>query len=413
MDMPATSLVSQALSLSLREADLCVQCGLCLPHCPTYRLTRDENESPRGRIQLMRALARDQLPLTPRLEAHLERCLACRACEAICPARVPYGRLLDTTRARIARTRGTSPWRRRLMNLAARPERSGAAFALARLYQRSGFQTLARRTGILRWLDLARFDSALPELHRARTWQTFYPATGAARGDIALFLGCIARTFDAATIDAAIFVLNRFGYDVHVPAGQSCCGALHQHAGDPGMAHTLAQKNRHAFRDTPDTVIYLASGCGAMLTEHPETLHSHPQDFCGFLTGIRELPPLRVAGPLTVAVHEPCTQRNVLRDADAPYRLLGHVKGLTVIPLEGNGVCCGGAGSYFLEQPEISDQLRADKLAAIERANVRTVVTGNFGCALHLGASLRAQGLDVELIHPAVLLRRIIEGHAA
>jgi glycolate oxidase iron-sulfur subunit len=409
MDMP----VPTAAAFALKEADLCVLCGLCLPHCPTYRLSRDENESPRGRIQLMRALARGQLPLTPALEAHLDHCLACRACEAVCPAKVPYGQLIDATRAHIAKTSGRSGTRRELMNLAARPERLGRAMGLARIYQRSGLRFLARHTGLLQLLGLARYDAALPELHTMGVWKSFYPAAGPACGAVSLFLGCVARALDRETIDAAIFVLNRFGYDVHIPPGQTCCGALHQHAGDPDTAQARARENLYAFGDAPRAVLYLASGCGATLTEYPQPLASRTRDFCGFLSEAADPPSLRLDQPLTVAVHEPCTQRNVLHNADAVYALLGRVEGLDVLPLAENAVCCGGAGTYFLDEPKMADRLRENKLAAIEHAGVRTVLTSNIGCALHLTAGLRARGSAIEIIHPAVLLRRIAEAQYA
>jgi glycolate oxidase iron-sulfur subunit len=409
MDMP----VPDAAPDLLKEADLCVQCGLCLPHCPTFRVTRDENESPRGRIQLMRALARGQLPLTSKLTSHLDRCLVCRTCEAVCPAGVPYGSLMDRTRAHIRRSRPAGGRQRLLEKLAARPERLHALVRWARIGQRTGLRFLARHTGLLRSLDLAPLDAALPDLPPARPWEEHYPAPGRARGKVSLFLGCIARVLDAETIAAAIFVLNRLGYDVHVPPGQVCCGALHGHAGNAEAARELAQANLRAFGSGSEVILYLASGCGAQLIAYPEPLRSRWRDFCELIAALPDLPALRSGREAVVAVHEPCTQRNVLCTVAPVYNLLRRLENLRVVPLEDNGVCCGGAGSYFLDQPELADRLRTDKLAAVERAGVRTVVTGNIGCALHLNGGLRARGLDVELIHPAVLLRRIIESAGA
>jgi glycolate oxidase iron-sulfur subunit len=252
------------------------------------------------------------------------------------------------------------------------PRRLNVALRLARIGRRFGLRALARRTGLPGLSKLARLDAALPERPAARTWKTHYPAVGGARGTVSLFLGCFARLADTETIEAAIFLLNRFGYDVRVPDGQTCCGALHQHAGNADAAEELMQTNGRAFASGAEPLLYLASGCGARLIEYPEPFRSRARDFCEFLARAADLRSLHTDRPLGVAVHEPCTQRNVLRDAAPVYALLGAVRGLAAAPLADNGLCCGGAGSYFLDQPEIADRLGAEKIAAIERAGVRT-----------------------------------------
>jgi len=192
-----------------------VLCGLCLPHCPTYQLTLDENESPRGRISLMRALAGGQLAATDTLRSHLSRCLGCRSCERVCPSGVNYGAILETGRPSAvvlghryrARLRG-------LLWVATHPGWLTSIVPVLRLYQRSGLQRLLRRAGVLRGLRLEPFDRLLPLVPKPVRWQTHYPARGDARGRVALFLGCVARALDVETISASIMLLSRFGYDV-------------------------------------------------------------------------------------------------------------------------------------------------------------------------------------------------------
>ncbi len=406
----------------LADADKCVQCGLCLPHCPTYRKTGDENESPRGRIALMRAMIRNELALTPTLESHLDRCLACRHCEAACPAQVPYGRLIDDARAFVAANRREA-WGRRVLwrwvvdGLLVRPHRLGGLGRLLRGYQRSGLQAIVRGSGLLRWLGLATVEAQLPPMPKLKHYATVYPVTDAARGEVTLFLGCIARIVDQPTINAAIRILNTIGYSVHVPPGQNCCGAIHQHAGDIAGARRLIAQNLKAFASTGDMpVITLASGCGAMLIEYGQHVATREatdfglrvHDFGAFIedrhAALFEDSATSVDG---VAVHEPCSLRNVMQSGKKTHSLLSRISNTKVDTLSNHATCCGAAGIYFLTQPAMSEQLRGDTLQSIRDSGCRTVVTSNIGCALHLAAGIASRHLDVEVVHPAILIDRI------
>lgn len=424
------------------EADQCVKCGLCLPHCPTYGLTQDEGDSPRGRIALMQALVEARLPPGGRLTFHLDRCLACRACERVCPSQVRYGRLIDAARAYDTRDAGRRPhgplarWlldrvvpdRRRLRRIA----------RLLRLYQRSGLRRLVQLSGLPRLTGTRRLDGLMPEIPAVPHWQAWYPPAGEARGTVALFTGCIGDVLDRDALEAAITLLNACGYGVHVPSGQTCCGALHLHGGDPARAAALGAQNVAAFNALAgtgtstgtginagndsgpglDAVLYSASGCGATLAEYgewPATNDIAPPgrfaapvlDLCSFLEQDGRLAGLSFA-PLAaaVAVHDPCTLKNVIRATEPPYRLLRHIPGLTVSPLPGNGRCCGAAGSYLLTQPEMADALRADKLKALQDSGAEILLSSNIGCALYLAAGLRENGNAVEVMHPVTLLAR-------
>jgi glycolate oxidase iron-sulfur subunit len=406
---------------TLEEADRCVLCGLCLPHCPTYRKTGDENESPRGRVVLMRALASGALPASERLVAHLSLCLGCRACERVCPSGVRYGQLIETGRALVRRQQPLA-WLMRLgLGLSARPRLLEGIGAVLRLYQRSGLQRLVRASGVLRLLRVQRLESLLPTLPARLPGQVFHSAQGLRRGRVALFLGCVARVLDAGTLAAAIRLLTRLGFDVVIPENQACCGALQREAGQSEQAQSLARYNLDAFRAAGvDAVITVASGCGAVLadsgrndgtsTEH----HVRILDIHQFLADV-ELPESMTLAPLpvTIAVQDPCSLRNALRAEQAVYALLGRIPAARIVPLAENHLCCGGAGGYPLRQPAMADLLRADKLAHLQQLQPAVLATANLGCALHLVAGLRAQGLNIEVTHPLVLFERQLRERTA
>lgn len=404
------------------EADRCVACGLCLPHCPTYRETRTENESPRGRIALMRALARGDLPLTARLESHLALCLACRNCENVCPANVGYGRLIDSGRAFIEANRSRSFAERILRKmtmdgLIARPRNLRLLANVLRVYQKSGLQRFFRAARLLRLFGLAQWDSQLPLIPPQPAWRQSYPAQAPRRGGVGLFTGCVTGIVDRQTLLAAIYILNRLGYDVHVPHGQVCCGALHQHNGELETAVVLMRRNIDAFAADPlHAIISTASGCGAMLAEYVDCL---PDDAraAAFSTRVRDIsrflldcewPAELQPAPLDarIAVHDPCTLTNVLRAQDHAYRLLESIPGTGIYPLPENNLCCGAAGVYFLTQPNMAKSLRAHKLKTLKQLVPDILVTSNIGCALHLAHGIEEAGLNIEVIHPIVLIER-------
>jgi len=412
------------------KADRCVMCGLCLPHCPTYLKTSDENESPRGRIALIQAMARDQIPTNAKLESHLALCLACRACEYVCPSMVEYGVLIEAGRALMAVKHRPPAWSRFLSAIAldwlvARPRNLRSLARLLRLYQRSGLQRLLRAAHMLGLTRLTRLDAALPQLSSQRPWRTVYPAEGEMRARVALFTGCVGGVADRDTLRAATRVLNLLGYEVHIPATQTCCGALHLHAGRREQAQMLMRRNLAAFaedaglpagEDAAIVIVYTASGCGATLAEYPRHLRREPkaQTFAEKVTDINRFiaeaawpEGLRIEPlPKTIAVHDPCSLRNVVHGQQWPYALLGKIPGARIVALAANDLCCGGAGAYSLTQPRMAEQLRADKLNHIRRLAPDIVVSANIGCVLHLAAGLEEMQSATEVIHPVVLLER-------
>lgn len=405
----------------LEATDRCVMCGMCLPHCPTYGKTRHEADSPRGRIALMRALDNGALPGEGALLRHLDGCLACRACEAVCPAAVPYGELIDATRDRLMTQRHRRfDARASLVDFfIKRRWPRGLAYWLLFGYQCLGAQKVTRKSGLLKLTRLARAESLLPRLgRRPLRLPTEKPAKADA-ATLALFTGCAAEIFDRPTLAASQALLTRFGYNVRIPRRQTCCGALHQHDGAAAKAFTLMKQNVNAF-DLPDikAVISTATGCGAQLAEYAtrgnhETARQFAKrhvDICRFLAEHDWPESLRLK-PLAarVAVHTPCSLSYVLKQTSHASTLLARIPGIELVELPDNGRCCGAAGNYMLREPRMADDLLADKLEHLKVLGPDILITSNIGCALHFKAGLRRAGLDVQVMHPVVLVNRQLE----
>ncbi len=407
------------------ESNQCVSCGLCLPHCPTYRLLRSEADSPRGRIALMNGVVNERIPLNARFIQHMDRCLTCRACEAVCPNNVSYGKLIDETRALIADQSGTLAIARKSSArtmlerlLLARPVRLERLRRLFHFVQKRDWLRLLQKSDRLKKNRSFRFAAQLPIVKfpysvrmggmRVSTdfWQEIYPAEGRERGKVGLFLGCVARITDVVTLNSCIFVLNRLGYTVHIPSNQACCGAIHQHSGALKQAAALVRQNKSAF-DGLDTIISTASGCGAQLLESGVTDKGQVMDISRFLIAAEGWENMEIAPfPQKVLVHDPCTLRNVLRGQAYPYKLIARIPGAEAVPLAGNDQCCGAAGTYFIDQPEIADSLLDSKLSAVQESGVQYLVTSNIGCAMHLANGLFGKGVKIEVLHPVSLLAR-------
>jgi glycolate oxidase iron-sulfur subunit len=396
----------------LRLTDQCVKCGYCLPHCPTFRLRQDEAESPRGRVALIQGLLSDELGDSPRLRGHLGNCLECLACEPACPSLVQFGTLMDGARARLVERRPR--WRRRLLrtrlDLLASPRLLPLPALLARIYRGLGLGTALRRLGLLRRGLPAVLDGILMRLRSpARPGQVrsapprAATAAGAELPEIALFLGCVSRALEPGVAAAAASVLRRLGHAVQVPDAQGCCGAMHRHNGLPDQADALLVHNRSVFGDR--RVAGLSSACVAELQQGLDAV-----ELCRLLVDLDWPAHVRPRPlPATVAVHEPCSHRNQLRDAAAIYALLARIPALRVEPLPGNERCCGAAGAYLLDHPDTALALAAEKVRHVAALAPRYLVTTNTGCAAHLAARLRADAQTVEVLHPVELLARQLD----
>ncbi len=380
----------------IREAERCVKCAYCLPHCPTYRLLERETDSPRGRIELIRRVAEGGLAPTEAAR-YLDPCLSCRACERCCPSKVDYGALIAA--ARVRQRDALSPGRRL------------AADQLRRLLAKLPYSPLAPWLSRIGW-PLAKGLAASAAPRHARlfrrpprpgVWRNRYPAKQPNGARVALFTGCVARLSEGETVSAAITVLNHLGYEVLIPDKQSCCGAMDRHAGDSEAEARLGQNNRRVF-SLPDTeaMLFLASGCGQQLLESAPPLTIPVREVCDFVvasTHFKQLAPRPLKA--RAALHTPCSHRN-LPEADAPLRMLTAIPRLETRPLDEDGLCCGGAGLYLLTQPTLSDRLAENKRRQMIDDGADLLLTTNTGCALQLSGSL-ADGAP-RVVHPIVLL---------
>lgn len=388
----------------LALTDICVKCGLCLPACPTFRLTANESESPRGRIAQIQGLLSGALPDTADNYRYLDHCLLCRSCESVCPSKVPYARILDQVRRH--QTEMLSIQRRwltaSLLGLAANP----AAIATGlRTLARPLARTYARKLGVLKPLGLERAEWLLPGNVPRDRLEPHYQERGGLAGRVSLHGGCVGRYFSQTALRAAVDLLTGLGFAVDIPAQPDCCGAIHRHAGFTQEADRLLDASAQRHGDSNyRAIIFLASACGTELREHP-AMAERAVEICRFLadypwpatwqpTGIRR----------RVAVHLPCSHRHGLGDSQSATDLLSRIPALDLFELPDNDICCGAAGLYTLTQPELSQRLLDAKLAVLAEWRPDILVTTNVGCALQLGAGLRTSEKKIRICHPVELL---------
>ena len=374
--------------LSVEGVNQCVHCGLCLAYCPTFSELGTEMDSPRGRIFLVKSLAEGRLSLSNATVSHLDLCLGCRACETVCPSAVPYGQLIEVARAEIERQRPGGPLRRffRWLNFAVllpNPRLLGLAAAGLRFYQVSGLQRLVRATGLLKLLPspVADWEPLLPVLPAAderAPLPALTRAEGAQRARVGMLTGCIQQIAFGSQNRATARVLARNGVEVAAPPGQTCCGALHAHAGEHALAVALAKRAIEVFEAANvDCVIVNTSGCGAHMKGYGTLLADDPawrERARLFSSRVRDLAEFLAAEPLrgplgtvkkTVTYHDPCHIVHGQKISKPPRALLAQIPGLTVVPLKEVDWCCGSAGTYNLTQPEMARRLQERKVAHI------------------------------------------------
>lgn len=395
--------------------DPCVHCGFCLPACPTYLATGDEADSPRGRIVLMRALERGELaPDDAALLQHLDACLGCRGCEPACPSGVGYGRGLEAARDQLFRARGLAPVARIVLGIFRRRGWWRPLFTAARWFRASGVPARAAggsRIGFgLGMLAATDSGAGKRRVNGARPRAAGAGAPPLAR--VVLFRGCVMDTLFGHVHDATVRTLRANGYEVVEAAGQECCGALHEHAGDRAAAQALARRNVAALVDAADFIVVNSAGCGALLKDYGHLLgDAAAERFAGKVRDVSELlagagPRRGGALPLTVAYDAPCHLQHAQRVHAAPLAVLGAIPELDLRVLPGSDKCCGSAGIYSLLHPELARDVLDAKIATFRAAAPKPeiVTTGNPGCLMQIGAGLRAAGLPIRVAHPVELL---------
>ena len=398
----------------------CVHCGFCLPACPTYLATGDESDSPRGRIVLMRALERGEFgPEDDALVQHLDACLGCRGCEPVCPSGVAYGRGLEAARERLYQARGLPPLARAMLGVFRHRSLWRPLFMAARAFRATGIaRALAGGGRVGFGMGMLAASRGHPERsegssHLASTNGEKIPRSAQDdRPTVALFRGCVMDTLFRHVHDATRRTLEHNGYRVVEVDGQTCCGALHEHAGNRDAAVALARLNVAALADTADYVVTNSAGCGALLKDYGHLLHDEVAS--GLAEKVRDVSELlAAAGPkpgapleLDVAYDAPCHLQHAQRVHEAPLAVLRAVPGLRLQLLPGHDHCCGSAGIYSVLQPSMARAVLAAKIEAIAAADPRPAIlaTGNPGCLMQIGAGLLAAGLDTRVAHPVELL---------
>ena len=399
--------------------DACVHCGFCLQACPTFLATGDESDSPRGRIELMRALERGDLTADDAaLSYHLDRCLGCRGCEPVCPSGVQYGHALEAARARLTAVRGVSRLARLALWALTTPGVSAAIYWFARVLRATG---LPRR--LAGW---GRFGFAMGMLgatkaHRrvafgVRRRNLPFKAARVTPHAVQIFRGCVMQGLFSHVHDATVRTLNVNGYAVREVAAQGCCGALHAHAGLIDGARELARKNVAAFGDGDEPIVVNSAGCGAMMKEYGRVLDESDDDRgARFAARVRDVTELlageAMKGPvpgapldLHVAYDPPCHLLHAQGVAVPPLKVFAAIPLLELVEVPGAAECCGSAGLFTLLEPEMSRAVLAAKIERLRAAAPQVVATGNPGCAMQIGAGLAAAGIAAHVRHPVELL---------
>lgn len=399
----------------------CIHCGLCLEACPTYVITGNENDGPRGRLYLMRAVAEGRIEKTSNAFAtHIDRCLGCRACEQVCPAGVEYGQLLEASREVLLEAQPKSDLANRLLQFVLKyvwvsPWRLRMFFGASRVFRDLGLARLLLKTGLMP--RRVRFGMVLLENSKGVSHAAAQRRNGRRDGNVvALFKGCVGEGLFARVNRATERVLEANNFNVEIPSNQVCCGALHAHAGDLDGARELARKNIAAF-DSNAPIVTNAGGCGAMLTTYA---HLFPNDerAANFSARVRDVSQqlasteMRTApSPIgqSVTYDTSCHLMYGQRSGEASERMMRSVTGKDFVPLNGTERCCGAAGVYNLLQPEMSQRVLAEKLGHIKETGAGILATGNPGCQMHIGAGACLSGLRLRVCHPIEIVDQAYE----
>ncbi|MBP1931242.1 (Fe-S)-binding protein [Ammoniphilus resinae] len=412
----------------------CMHCGFCLPACPTYRQTGLESYSPRGRIALMKGVAKEQLPIDAEFEKNMFACLGCRACETACPAGVPYGSLIETAREVVVENeKQTNPKHVFVKNLVFKqlfphPKRMKLLGTALWAAQASGLQSLAAKTGLMRILprEMAEMQQAVDQIASPRerkSRQTRMNPEGNKAYTVGMFTGCIMDVMFYETNQATAKLLSKAGCEIYFVEEQACCGALHAHSGEMPGAVELAKRNIEAFeKANVDYIVNNAGGCGAALKEYHHWFHDDPEWMeraLRFVSKVRdanellaELPPLTFNKPLNARItyQDSCHLAHGQGVRNQPRSLLRSIPGVEFVELKNADSCCGSAGIYNLTNFDMSMDILDDKMEHVKNTKAHYIVTSNPGCLLQMKQGIHRAGLDgqMEAVHIMDLLSRAL-----
>jgi glycolate oxidase iron-sulfur subunit len=414
---------------SQKIIDTCVHCGFCLPVCPTYVLWNEEMDSPRGRIYLIKMASEGKAAINPQWVGHFDACLGCMACMTACPSGVDYGKLIEATRAQIERKPVRSfldkLYRRFIFATFTNPARLKRLRWPLIAYQRSGLQTLLRRSGVLKLLPkrVQAMESLLPKLRHREVIPEITSECGVKRRRVGLLLGCVQREMLPQMNSATVRVLSAEGCEVVAPARQPCCGALFVHAGEEADAIVLAKRTIDAFEQAEvDTIVTNAAGCGSNLKEYGHLLRDDPEYAararafsakCKDVSEIlAELEPQAKRQPFRarVAYQDACHLQHAQGVRAQPRSLLAQIPGLELLEIPEAAICCGSAGIYNLVQPDAANALGERKAGLIEELQADFVATGNPGCLMQLKSALAKVGSKTRVVHTIEILDASLRG---
>lgn len=399
-----------------RAVQSCVHCGFCLPTCPTYVDLAEEMDSPRGRIFLMKEVLEGKLP-AEEAQVHIDRCLGCLACETNCPSGVRYGELISPYRA-LRRAQGEPGGNRLRRWLASVTLPYPRRFRMAMRTGRLGRRLRPLVPPLLRPM----VDLVPDRLPHSVPLAPFTPCSGTRRARVALLVGCAQQVLAPEINAAALRVLVRNGVEVVVPKRQGCCGALSWHVGDDSRAASFARNNLAAFPEDVDAVITTAAGCGSGIHDYPQILKGSDDekraqrfaemttDISVFLDSLGIEPPPPLADRLRVAYHDACHLAHAQRVRAQPRNLLRTIAGLEVVEIAESDICCGSAGTYNIDQPEIAARLGDRKAENVARTDADLLALGNIGCAVQIRQHLKQSGVSLEVLHTVEVLDRAYRG---
>jgi glycolate oxidase iron-sulfur subunit len=401
----------------------CVHCGMCLESCPTYEQSGEEQQSPRGRVYLIKAVAEGKLNVDEHFAEPVFSCLDCRACTTACPVDIDVGGLIEEARGQIRQAIPLNGWKGAvnkffLHGVFPHHNRLRSLGGLLRFYQKSGMQKVIRKTNLIHIMPqhLTDMESIMPEVKRSVRvkFTSEIKAKGESKHKVAMLTGCVMDVFFSDINESTINVLTRNGNDVSIPKNQTCCGALHVHSGDREMGRKLAKQNIEAF-ENEEKVIVNAAGCGCMMKDYAELFRDEPEwkeraeefeekvvDISKYLhdTGY-EKPKAMMNTRITY--HDACHLAHGQGVRKEPREILLDIPGVEMVQMPNADRCCGSAGIYNITNPEMADAVLKSKMENVPE-DVEMISMGNPGCMMQMALGVQKYGRNQKIVHTVQLL---------